>query len=50
MLWEAAQFRRRFFGEDDLPTERRKVADRGDFHPSRPIQQPNDAESQRFTC
>ncbi|MGH3929765.1 MAG: sigma-70 family RNA polymerase sigma factor, partial [Pseudonocardiaceae bacterium] len=32
MLWEAAQFRRRFFGEDDLPAELHEVVDRGDFN------------------
>lgn len=32
MLWEAPQFRRRFFSEDDLPTELSEVADRGDLN------------------
>jgi hypothetical protein len=32
MLWEAAQFRRRFFDEDDLPAQLFKVADRGDLN------------------
>jgi len=32
VLWEAAQFRRRFFGDDDLPAELKGVADRGDFN------------------
>jgi hypothetical protein len=32
MLWEAAQFRRRFFAEDQLPSELREVADRGDVN------------------
>jgi hypothetical protein len=30
MLWEAAQFRRRFFGEEELPPPLYKVADQGD--------------------
>jgi hypothetical protein len=32
LLWEAAQFRRRFFDEDDLPKELAAVADRGDLN------------------
>ncbi|WP_109524790.1 MULTISPECIES: hypothetical protein [Nocardia] len=32
MLWEAAQFRRRFFDEDDLPAPIAKVADLGDVN------------------
>jgi hypothetical protein len=32
MLWEAAQFRRRFFSEDEFPPELREVADRGDVN------------------
>ena len=32
LLWEAAQFRRRFFGDDDLPPQLRAVADRGDIN------------------
>jgi hypothetical protein len=32
MLWEAAQFRRRFFSEEQLPAELREVADRGDVN------------------
>jgi hypothetical protein len=32
MLWEAAQFRRRFFSEEDLPSGMREVADRGDVN------------------
>ncbi len=31
-LWEAAQFRRRFFDEEDLPPDLAKIADRGDFN------------------
>ena len=31
-LWEAAQFRRRFFDEDELPTPMHKIADRGDLN------------------
>lgn len=31
-LWEAAQFRRRSFGEPDLPPKLYRVADRGDFN------------------
>ncbi|MEI6623769.1 MAG: sigma-70 family RNA polymerase sigma factor [Actinomycetes bacterium] len=30
VLWEAAQFRRRFFGKDDLPKELGQVAESGD--------------------
>ncbi|MEV0633264.1 sigma-70 family RNA polymerase sigma factor [Nonomuraea wenchangensis] len=32
MLWECAQFRRRFFSEEDLPEPMREVADRGDVN------------------
>ncbi len=32
MLWEAAQFRRRLFSEEDLSAEMNAVADRGDFN------------------
>ncbi|MFC4535297.1 sigma-70 family RNA polymerase sigma factor [Sphaerisporangium dianthi] len=32
MLWEAAQFRRRFFGSDDLPEPMAKIADLGDVN------------------
>jgi hypothetical protein len=32
LVWEAAQFRRRMFGEDDLPPELYRVADRGDIN------------------
>lgn len=32
LVWEAAQFRRRMFGEDDLPPELCRVADRGDIN------------------
>lgn len=32
MLWEAAQFRRRFFDEDDLPEPLAKIADMGDIN------------------
>jgi len=32
MLWEAAQFRRRFFGEDDLPAKLHEIVDRGDVN------------------
>ncbi len=32
LLWEAAQYRRRFFDEDDLPAPMCKVADRGDLN------------------
>jgi hypothetical protein len=32
MPWEAAQFRRRFFAEDEFPPELREVADRGDVN------------------
>ena len=32
LLWEAAQFRRRFFDEDELPARMRRVADRGDLN------------------
>ncbi|KXK59271.1 hypothetical protein AWW66_25260 [Micromonospora rosaria] len=31
-LWESAQFRRRHFGEEDLPAPMNKVADRGDLN------------------
>ena len=31
-LWEAAQFRRRFFDENDLTPNLAKIADRGDFN------------------
>lgn len=31
-LWEAAQFRRRVFGEDELPDSLNRVADRGDVN------------------
>lgn len=32
LLWEAAQFRRQIFAEDQLPPELREVADRGDMN------------------
>jgi hypothetical protein len=32
LLWEAAQFRRRIFDEDELPPAIRAVADRGDHN------------------
>lgn len=32
MLWEAAQYRRRFFDEDDLPPEVAAIADSGDVN------------------
>ncbi|MEU8346628.1 sigma-70 family RNA polymerase sigma factor [Spirillospora sp. NPDC048832] len=32
LLWEAAQLRRRFFAEDDLPPVMHQVADRGDVN------------------
>jgi len=32
LLWEAAQFRRRFFDEDDLPPQLARIADRGDVN------------------
>ncbi len=32
LLWEAAQFRRRYFGEDDLPAPMYHIADRGDVN------------------
>ncbi|WP_433417560.1 sigma-70 family RNA polymerase sigma factor [Microtetraspora malaysiensis] len=32
LLWEAAQFRRRFFSDDDLPDVMREIADRGDVN------------------
>jgi len=32
MLWESAQFRRRFFDEDELPTPMARIADRGDVN------------------
>ena len=32
MLWEAAQFRRRFFDLDDLPEPMAKIADIGDVN------------------
>ena len=32
LLWEAAQFRRRVFAEDELPAQLREVADRGDVN------------------
>jgi len=32
LLWEAAQFRRRFFAEDQVPAELREIADRGDVN------------------
>ncbi|MEU7935265.1 sigma-70 family RNA polymerase sigma factor [Micromonospora echinofusca] len=32
LLWESAQFRRRYFGEEDLPAPLSKVADRGDLN------------------
>ncbi|WP_041253475.1 hypothetical protein [Frankia sp. EAN1pec] len=31
-LWEAAQFRRRYFAEDDLPVAMYEIADRGDVN------------------
>jgi len=31
-LWESAQFRRRYFDEDELPPEMARVADRGDVN------------------
>ena len=35
MLWEAAQFRRRFFDLDDLPEQMAKIADVGDANVTR---------------
>jgi hypothetical protein len=32
LLWEATQFRRRFFSEDDLEPAIREVSDRGDVN------------------
>ncbi|MGH3303197.1 MAG: hypothetical protein ACRDOK_16255 [Streptosporangiaceae bacterium] len=32
LLWEAAQFRRRFFAADQIPAELREIADRGDVN------------------
>lgn len=32
LLWEAAQFRRRFFAEDEFPPQLHSVADRGDVN------------------
>lgn len=32
MVWEAAQFRRRMFSEEDLPQELNEIADRGDVN------------------
>ncbi|MFF4597233.1 hypothetical protein [Amycolatopsis sp. NPDC001319] len=32
MLWEAAQFRRRFFDPDDLPAPMARIADLGDVN------------------
>jgi hypothetical protein len=32
MLWEAGQFRRRFFSEDELPAPIAKLADLGDIN------------------
>jgi len=32
LLWEAAQFRRRFFDEDDLPPQLARIAGRGDVN------------------
>ena len=32
LLWEAAQFRRRFFAEEELPAVMREIADRGDVN------------------
>jgi hypothetical protein len=32
MLWESAQFRRRFFSEEDLPEPLREIADHGDVN------------------
>jgi hypothetical protein len=32
MLWEAGQFKRRFFDEDDLTPDLERIADRGDFN------------------
>ena len=32
MMWEAAQFRRRIFSEEELPLELREIADRGDVN------------------
>ena len=32
LMWEAAQFRRRVFAEDQLPPELREIADRGDVN------------------
>lgn len=34
LLWEAGQFRRRFFDEDELPEPLRRIADRGDVNVS----------------
>jgi hypothetical protein len=34
MVWETAQFRRRYFGEDDLPAPLRKIAELGDVNVS----------------
>lgn len=32
LLWESAQYRRRHFGQDDLPESRYAIADRGDIN------------------
>lgn len=32
VLWEAGQFRRRFFDEDELPAELARIADLGDVN------------------
>jgi hypothetical protein len=32
LLWESAQFRRRYFDEDELPPEVGEIADRGDVN------------------
>jgi hypothetical protein len=32
MLWEAAQFRRRMFSDEELPVQLREIADRGDVN------------------
>jgi hypothetical protein len=34
LLWESAQFRRRFFGDDELPSEIMEIADQGDLNVS----------------
>lgn len=52
LLWESAQFRRRYFDEDELPPEVGEIADRGDVNVAFVQGQRRDTTSTRrcITC